>query len=206
VSKKAFLIIISTIALAALSLYIIVANMPSSPPPILAQKITPICYPAGEEPDAPDFELVDQYNETVKLSDYWDKPVLITFTYTYCPSVCPIMHYVLNKTIPLINKYIYHVFDITLDPDRDTPNRLYAFAKGNKYNWTFLTGPLDELQRIWNAYGIYRSIKKEDVGYTVIHTVDYIVVKNGKILGRIRGVGSPETMAYYIIKFVKREC
>ena len=39
-------------------------------------------------PDAPDFTLLNQDGESVTLSDYSDKVVVVAFIYTSCPDVC----------------------------------------------------------------------------------------------------------------------
>ena len=39
-------------------------------------------------PDAPDFTLLNQDGESVTLSDYSDKVIVVAFIYTSCPDVC----------------------------------------------------------------------------------------------------------------------
>ncbi|ABO09364.1 SCO family protein [Pyrobaculum calidifontis] len=172
----------------------------------LFERIVPTCYIPGQEPAAADFTLVDQFNRTVTLSELWSRPVLITFTYSWCPDVCPTMHLVLNRTLPMIRGYIGAVLDVSLDPERDTPRRLYAYSTGNRYNWTFLTGDPKTLERVWSAYGVYRYVEQRPTGPYIVHSVDWIVVKDGKILGRVRGLPSPETLAKYLIDIAERRC
>jgi protein SCO1/2 len=112
----------------------------------ISQRIVPVCYKPGSEPPAADFTLVDQLNRTVTLSELWGRPVVITFSYTYCPDVYLLIHTVLNAAIPKLRGYV--VLDVSLDMDRDTPQRLYAYSVGDRYNWTFLTGPPDVLERV----------------------------------------------------------
>lgn len=172
----------------------------------LFERVVPVCYLPGREPPAADFELINQYGERVRLSDYWSRPVLITFTYTYCPDVCPLMNLVLNKTLPLVPNLFGAVFDVSLDPDRDTPERLLAYSRGNRYNWTFLTGDYATLEKVWRAYGVTRYVENRNGVPYIVHDVLYIVVQNGKILGLVRGLPAPETLAYYLNKIVSRQC
>ena len=47
---------------------------------------------ALDTPDtAPPFQLRDQFGQAVSLSDYLGKPVVLTFLYTSCPDICPIV-------------------------------------------------------------------------------------------------------------------
>ena len=39
-------------------------------------------------PDAPDFTLLNQDGESVTLSDYYGKVVVVAFIYSYCPDIC----------------------------------------------------------------------------------------------------------------------
>jgi protein SCO1/2 len=166
----------------------------------ISQRIVPVCYKPGSEPPAADFTLVDQFNRTVTLSKLWGRPVVITFAYSYCPDVCPLIHTVLNATVPKLRGYV--VLDVSLDPVRDTPQRLYAYSVGNRYNWTFLTGPPDVLERVWRSYGVTRVVQ----GGYIAHDILFVVVRDGKVLGVVRGLPPPDELAMYINNFVERKC
>ncbi|MEM1597436.1 MAG: SCO family protein [Pyrobaculum sp.] len=172
----------------------------------LFERVVPVCYPPGREPAAYDFQLVDQYGRQIRLSELWSSPVLVTFTYTYCPDVCPTMHFVLNKTLPLVKGVVSHVLDVSLDPQRDSVDRLRAYALGNRYNWTFLTGDEKTLEAVWRAYGVYRAVETRNGQPYIVHDVVWVVVKDGKILGVVRGLTAPDTLADYVKKFVARQC
>ena len=45
------------------------------------------------ENPAPAFVLIDQHGETVNLSQFEGKVVVMTFVYTHCPDVCPALSY-----------------------------------------------------------------------------------------------------------------
>ncbi len=166
----------------------------------VAQRVVPVCYKPGSEPPATDFSLVDQFNRTVTLSHLWDRPVVITFTYSFCPDVCPLIHVVLNATVPKLPGVL--VLDVTLDPERDTPRRLYFYSKGNRYGWLFLTGPPHVLEKVWRAYGVTRVVQ----GDYIVHDILFVVVRDGKILGVVRGLPPPDELARYITDFIERRC
>ena len=123
-----------------------------------------IC-PSGE---APDFSLVDQNGETVNLTFYEDKIVVVSFVYTYCPDICPALTYQLRKlSEELGDDYGESVefITITVDPERDTPERLASFAANNNADWRFLTSvsndSFGDMVSIWADYRVYVDIDEE---------------------------------------------
>ncbi len=196
---------------AAISVVLLLAfpiNMQANYEPLpITEKVTPTCYPPGKEPSAPDFALVDQYGREVRLSDLWgDGPLLITFTYTYCPDICPVMHVIINKSLPGLTPVVKRIATISVDPERDTPERMKLYAEANNYRWIFLTGPRAQLERVWDAYGIFVSIQRTGDTYVVTHSADWIVIEDGKILGRVRGMPSPESLVEYVTLIAERRC
>ncbi|NTV36476.1 MAG: SCO family protein [Anaerolineaceae bacterium] len=103
-----------------------------------------------------DFSLKGPENKEVRLSDYQGKVVLLFFGFTYCPDVCPTTMANLRKVIDLLGtdgKQVQVVL-ITVDPARDTPERLKSYAE--QFNPTFigLTGEPDEIMETASAYGV----------------------------------------------------
>lgn len=76
-----------------------------------------------------------------------EKPRLLTFIYTYCPTVCPVLTSTMRnvQTHALNNGYGDQVefFETTFDPERDTAGRLRQYAENRNIdtdagNWQFL--------------------------------------------------------------------
>ena len=117
---------------------------------------------------APDFELVDQYNNTVNMSQFKGKIVVITFIFTNCPDICTAITYQMNKIAeelgPNFNESVVFL-TVTVDPERDTPERLKAFASDYGASWQFLTSdaeyPVGVMSPIWQDYGIYVDIDED---------------------------------------------
>ena len=89
-----------------------------------------IC-PSGK---APDFSLVDQNGNSVNFTMFEGKIVVVSFLYTHCPDICPALTYQLRKlSEELETDYGESVefISITVDPTRDTPERLATFAANN---------------------------------------------------------------------------
>jgi protein SCO1 len=76
-----------------------------------------------------DFHLMDQNGKSRGLGDYRGKVVLLFFGYTHCPDVCPTTLAKLafvRKTMGQDADRVQVLF-ITVDPSRDTPQRLAAY-------------------------------------------------------------------------------
>jgi protein SCO1/2 len=128
--------------------------------------------------------LYNQYGEAVEFPPRG--VYILSFGYTYCPDVCPLTFAVLNATWRLSKLPIYVV---SVDPERDTPDRLRAFAEGGRYPFTFLTGR--EAERVWRAAGVYVARAKSGSGYVVYHDVLFLLVADGTARGYVAGLPDP---------------
>ena len=76
------------------------------------------------------FELVSETGETVTDADIITAPTLIYFGYTFCPDVCPLdnaRNAIAVEILEEQGRMVTPVF-ISIDPERDTPEVLQAFA------------------------------------------------------------------------------
>jgi len=129
---------------------------------------------------APDFALVDQFNNPVNMSHFEGKVVVITFIYTNCPDVCPAVTYQMKKlSEELGDDYNESVvfLSVTVDPERDTPERLASFASNHDASWQFLTStddsPVGHMSSVWYDYGMEVMIDEEACGGNGHHMEDY---------------------------------
>ena len=129
---------------------------------------------------APAIELLDSSGQPFSLKDQSGKIVLVYFGYTSCPDVCPTSLADLKETLadlePEEADSVQVVF-ITVDPDRDTPEKTQTFLG--------LSGSIETLEPIWKAYGVTREIDTETVtaaGYLVIHSARlYLIDQDGNL-------------------------
>jgi protein SCO1 len=154
-------------ALAALALAVT-----GCPIPLLAHK-------PGKEARLPkigpaqDFTLVAQNGEALSLHDLRGKVVVVTFIYTSCTDTCPMLTAKLaaiKRKLDGDGKRDPFFIAITVDPERDTPEVLRAYAQAHGAQppgWAFLTGTTDQIREVTQGYGIYR--KKQERG-DVDHT------------------------------------
>jgi protein SCO1 len=116
---------------------------------------------------APSFTLTSQDGKPVALADLRSKVVALTFIYTECPDICPMltqkMVQVQDELGTDFGKKIAFV-SISLDPEHDTPEVLKDYAQfwgAKPEGWSFLTGSLDAVRDVTRRYGVFFS-KRED--------------------------------------------
>ena len=92
----------------------------------------------------PSIPLVNQYNAPVTLASYRGKTVLLAPMLTLCQEVCPLT----TENLLLIQQAVDEaglgkrvaIVEYSVDPARDTPDRLAAYAKLTGASWPLLTG------------------------------------------------------------------
>ena len=130
---------------------------------------------------APDFRLTDQFGKQVSLSQFKGEPVVLTFLYTHCLTVCPLMAEQLHITMLELGANAPHVgvLAISVDPVRDTIASALAFSKAHNMTsyWHFLVGTETQLSPIWSAYAI--GAQQESATVSMHTAVLYIIDKQG---------------------------
>ena len=131
-------------------------------------------------PPASDIALTRADGTGFQLSGMRGKIVLLFFGYTSCPDVCPTTLAELNQAMGQLGddaKNVQVVF-VTVDPGRDTPERVQEYVNHFNSNFIGLSGTEDELTKVWNDYGTYREIVEgtSALGYLVNHTARVTLV------------------------------
>ena len=123
---------------------------------------------------APPLQLTDQFGQTVALSDYRGKVVVLAFLYTYCPDICPIVASHLKQAHQMLGDQAAQVgfVAISVDPERDTVERVHAYLdeRGVLDDWTFLVGGQEELSPIWQAYYIAPTVDDQPAAEATPHS------------------------------------
>jgi protein SCO1 len=113
---------------------------------------------AAPSQPAPDFILTDQFGQSQSLRTLSGKPVALTFIYTNCPDVCPIISANMHRAYGLLGNRAAQtgLLAVTVDPERDDVQqvRKYSDQIGLSNEWHFLTGSRPQLEAVWAAYGI----------------------------------------------------
>jgi len=134
-----------------------------------------------------DFQLIDQKNQLFTKNDLKDHFTLLFFGYTNCPDVCPSTIYKLSQMKKKINKDLpeknLEIVFITLDPERDTTNRLHEYMNFFDSTMIGLTGDISEIVKLSaNLSVFFQRINKED-GYDFNHTASIFIINQEAQLG-----------------------
>jgi protein SCO1 len=125
-------------------------------------------------PVAPEIKLTRATNTDFQLSQTRGKVVALFFGYTSCPDICPTTMAELNQALlKLGNQADYvQVLFVTVDPQRDTPERVQEYVNHFNPNFIGLSGSEPELAKVWNDYGVFRQAVEgtSAAGYLVDHT------------------------------------
>lgn len=133
------------------------------------------------EPPLPaaDFTLTSA-DGPVRLADLRGKAVVLFFGYTFCPDVCPTTMVRLGQAMELLGKDAerVQVVMVSVDPERDTPERLAQYARAFHPSFIGVTGTQEEIDAVASAYGIYHAKAEgsEATGYLVDHTANVTVI------------------------------
>jgi len=136
---------------------------------------------------------------SVSLVDYRGKTVVLYFGYASCPDVCPtslgLLSLALRKLTPDELEKIQVMF-ISIDPERDTVDKLKTYAEAFHPNMIGVTGTAKEIADVARHYGVmYAKVEMPNsaLGYSVDHSSRYYVVgKDGAVKKFIEHGTSPE--------------
>jgi protein SCO1/2 len=135
-----------------------------------------------DEPvDVPDWTLYDQHGEMFRLGDQRGNVVLLFFGYTSCPDVCPTtlatwrkIHQALGEEAQRV-RFVF----VTVDPERDTAERLGLHVNAFNPDFIGLTGTPEELDPVYEAFDVYYEKDTSSgsaLGYLVNHTATTFVL------------------------------
>jgi protein SCO1 len=140
----------------------------------------------------PDFELVNQRGQPVRLSDFHGRVVLVNFIYTRCPlpEVCPRLAasfaVVQRQFRKQMGKELV-MMSITLDPKHDTSEVLEQYGKARGADpgaWFFLTGSEDEIKKVAERFGL--AYWSED-GFLAHTSLTCVIGRDGRMDARVNG-------------------
>ena len=140
----------------------------------------------------PNFTLTDQAHQPVSFSQFAGKVVALNFIYTSCalPNFC---FRTANNFGVLQRRFRERLgrdlvlLTITFDPQRDVPDVLAHYAqtwKADPKTWHFLTGPVPEVRRVTNMFGM-AFFPDEGLMNHSLHTA--VIDRQGKLIANIEG-------------------
>ena len=147
-------------------------------------EIPPSTYPRLDRP-APALRLVSHDGAERDLAEMTGSPVLVTFAYAHCETICPlVVKHVLTAQDMLADHGIpTDVLIITLDPWRDTPSRLPSMATSwglpDDGAWV-LGGTVEDVEAVLDAWEVPRS-RNLATGEVTHPSLVYVIDADGRI-------------------------
>lgn len=148
---------------------------------------------------APALSLSDPQGRPWTLSSLRGSVVALFFGYTNCPDVCPIT---LGRLGRLQGETAgkgpaLEIVFVTVDPDRDTPERLRAFVEALPGHVRAVTGPEAQVRAQAGEFGVV-VMDREAEGlpegeYLVDHTArTFLLDPDGRVVATLPPMASPE--------------
>jgi cytochrome oxidase Cu insertion factor (SCO1/SenC/PrrC family) len=139
----------------------------------------PAEYPRQAAP-APDFSLVDQRGVPLSISELKGRPVVLTFVFAHCQTLCPVvvdtLKHVSRASAPV-------VLLVTLDPWRDTPSALPGIAD----RWELPAGfhvlsseRVEDVLRVADRYGV--TVRRDERSGDIVHPgLVFVIDADGRL-------------------------
>jgi protein SCO1 len=141
--------------------------------------------------EAPAFRLDGSNDKKLSLRDHFGKVVILGFGYTFCEEVCPVTLAHMGEVYKKLGSAARDVqlIYVTVDPGRDSPERLREYLAAFNPGFLGATGTPDELAAVQKAYGVVaRQVVSRNpaLPYAVDHSSSlYLIDRQGKLLGLV---------------------
>ncbi len=147
-----------------------------------------------------DFELMNQHGKLVNNVDFKGKLMLVYFGFTHCPDVCPTDLGNISTAMEMLadkdKERIVPLF-VTVDPARDTVERMADYMQHFYGGLQALTGSKDQVDVATKAYRVFaKKVEMEGMGdYMMEHSAYiYLMGYNGEYLRHFRHSDSPQVL------------
>ena len=138
-------------------------------------------------------DWLNQNAEALKLQEFRGKVQLVAMVYTHCGYACPRIIADLKRIEMGLDQYKREdigIVLVTMDPARDTPERLLDFAKSNNLDpnrWTLLTSEQDNIRELAALLNMKYKVELDgEISHSNIITV---LNENGEIIHQAEGLG-----------------
>jgi protein SCO1 len=157
---------------------------------------------------APALALANYLGQPVTLAQYRGKAVLVTFLYTHCPDVCPLIAANLRIALKLLGAHAAQaqVIAVSVDPHGDTPAAVARFlrAHGMLGRMQYLIGSPAQLAHTWAAWNV-GSTREVDQPDLVAHSaLVYGVSASGRLMTVYPASFEPSEIAHDVPKLAAR--
>jgi len=136
--------------------------------------------------------------EEVSSSDFPNQILVVFFGYTSCPDVCPLTLSHLSQAFREMEEEGERIqlLLVTVDPARDTPERLRQYLERFHPSFLGLTGSEEDIREVADAFGAFFARNGEGDSYTVDHTArTFVIDPSGRISLTFPVTATPGEMA-----------
>ncbi len=147
-----------------------------------------------------DFALTDQHGDSRRDSDFRGRFMLVYFGFVNCPDICPATLQVMSAALDRLGEDAERIAPlfITVDPVRDTPDALKAYAANFHPRLVALTGDQAAIAALARAYSVYydKAAGGDATDYQINHSsIVYLMGPDGRYLTHTDASASPEALA-----------
>ena len=155
------------------------------------------------------FSLIDTNRQSVTQETLGGKHMVVFFGFTHCPDICPTQMYKVSRLMDHlqqegIDSKITPVF-ISVDPERDTPERIKSYLTQFHYKIIGLTGSRPQLARTTESFSTLLQDAPEagDENYMVAHSALYYLIDPfGRIIDHIPSSADVQDMVETVGKYL----
>lgn len=142
----------------------------------------------GHEPVNTSFDLVDHRGKLRKREEFRGKLLIVYFGYMFCPDICPTDLQMIAQAVDQLGpagNTVQPLF-ITIDPERDTPEKMAGYVSLFHPRLIGLTGSRADIQRVAHGYKVYfaKASEASMSAYMLDHSAFiYLVDPEGRYAG-----------------------
>jgi len=127
-----------------------------------------------------DFELEDHRGQVFNLDRMKEVWTIVFFGFTHCPDICPTTLALLNDTYSKLKdseKERLQIVMVSLDPERDTVEKLAEYVPYFNEEFTGVTGNKHLIRRLTAELNVaYNQVPLNGDDYTVDHSTQLILI------------------------------
>jgi protein SCO1/2 len=140
---------------------------------------------ATPQKPAPPLRLRDSRGRPIDLAQYRGKAVLVTFIYTHCPDVCPLIVSHMKTAQARLGPKAkgLQIVAVSTDPRGDTPRTVASFleAHGMSGRMEYLIGSRPQLERVWKDWNIVANPAKSGRDLVEHSALVYGIAADGRL-------------------------
>jgi protein SCO1/2 len=157
-----------------------------------------------------DVRFIDKTGRETHFSDFKGNFTLLFFGFTNCPDVCPLTLSLLAQVradlVSRAPRLTPRVLFVSVDPNRDTPDRIAAYLNGFDPEFAGVTASDAELAPLLKQLGV--AVEKHEHGganYNVVHnSAIYVLDENAEWIAVSTGPHDPQVLASDFLRIRRR--